>query len=766
MANINEILARAAALRDETSLNSIDPERAGGIMYDTLIALNELWLQQGAALVISKIYASVAAMNADTSPVSDLTGKPIRPGMIVVIASSDSDNGSVYRYNGTSSPSWSLVGKIGNLEPVDSLDSDSTHLPLAAHQGKVLDGKISQLDDVVGQEQTITLTSADYAGLFWGGDQVYAATSRFNGLVLKLAAGHKYRISGTITSITQFENYPNIGDTQIIQSFSIETNVDFISPVDCYALVSVETNNGIVFKKYSAGLSNAVEEMEKVVVPLAELMGHKKQTETLTQDNFAGLFWGGVQVYAATSSYNGFVVKLVEGQKYQIDSASSALSFADYPQIGDTSFVRDLPNVFNAQAGEKYMLITVPASTQSFDIVLFPFGLAKLDGLDNDAMSGIHLVNNYDGLFWGGQVYAATSSYNGFVVYVPKGQTELYIKNIEKGYMSASCFADYPYIGLSTLVGGEVTISLGDITRITLPANTSGLYVLVTIRLETGVDISKVYYMLANEAYDAAVAGLKGKKILCLGDSITEFLDNNSFNYPAYLSQIFGATVYGCGVGGTRLSRRAPIDPTTIDGSYGALDVASMAQAIYNRDFTQQIAAAQYLKDHAGDDNTAQIAVLASIDFDSLDWIIVMAGTNDWTGDVPIGTDTDAGDFTTIKGGIRKIVSYLCAGCPNARILFMAEPVRYFQERDRAHWCDVYQNGNGNTLTDVINAIIESTKFNHVPVVNLYHDLGWNEFNFDTYFRYPGGDVDLTHPYSGFKAIAQMAGKYIKNCYY
>lgn len=148
MANINELLARAAALRDETMLNSISPERAGGIMYDTLLAMNELWLQQGAALVISKIYASVAAMEADTAPVSDLTGLPLRPGQIVVIASSDSNNGSVYRYNGTSSPSWSLVGEIGNLEPVDSLDSDSTSLPLAAHQGKVLDGKISQL----GQE--------------------------------------------------------------------------------------------------------------------------------------------------------------------------------------------------------------------------------------------------------------------------------------------------------------------------------------------------------------------------------------------------------------------------------------------------------------------------------------------------------------------------------------------------------------------------------------------------------------------------------------
>ena len=156
MANINEILARAASLRDETALNSIDPERAGGIMYDTLLALNELWLQQGAALVISKIYASVAAMNADTSPVSDLTGKPIRPGMVVVIASSDSDNGSVYRYNGTSSPRWSLVGEIGNITPEDSLTSDSTQLPLAAHQGKVLDGKISQLG------QDVKNTYGDY----------------------------------------------------------------------------------------------------------------------------------------------------------------------------------------------------------------------------------------------------------------------------------------------------------------------------------------------------------------------------------------------------------------------------------------------------------------------------------------------------------------------------------------------------------------------------------------------------------------------------
>ena len=116
-------------------------------MYDTLIALNELWLQQGSALVISKIYTSVSAMEADDEPVSDITGQPLRAGQIVVIASSDSDNGSVYRFGGISEGAsvWALVGLIGNIIPVDALDSDSTQLPLAAHQGKVLDGKISQL---------------------------------------------------------------------------------------------------------------------------------------------------------------------------------------------------------------------------------------------------------------------------------------------------------------------------------------------------------------------------------------------------------------------------------------------------------------------------------------------------------------------------------------------------------------------------------------------------------------------------------------------
>ena len=158
--NINDLLARAAALRDETALNSISPDRAGGIMYDTLLAMNELWLQQGSALVISKIYASVAAMEADSAPVSDLTGQPLRPGQIVVIASSDSDNGSVYRYDGTEddTSSWSEVGTIGGVPVVDSLDSDSSTLPLAARQGKALKEEIDAVPVVTVSDNTLSIS--------------------------------------------------------------------------------------------------------------------------------------------------------------------------------------------------------------------------------------------------------------------------------------------------------------------------------------------------------------------------------------------------------------------------------------------------------------------------------------------------------------------------------------------------------------------------------------------------------------------------------
>ena len=110
---------RARSLRNETALNSISPERAGGIMYDTLAYINEMQLQGANPLLLSKIYDSVAEMEADPAPVSDLDGSALLPGQLVCIVTGDPDDpedGLVYRYDGTEddTSSWTAVGKIGS----------------------------------------------------------------------------------------------------------------------------------------------------------------------------------------------------------------------------------------------------------------------------------------------------------------------------------------------------------------------------------------------------------------------------------------------------------------------------------------------------------------------------------------------------------------------------------------------------------------------------------------------------------------------------
>ena len=94
-------------------------------MYDTLLVLNQMQLE-GGSLLISKVYASVSAMEADTTPTSDLTGRALKPGQLVVIVTSDSsssDMGSEYRFNGPGS--WTYVGKVGGL-PLDTVPTQSS----------------------------------------------------------------------------------------------------------------------------------------------------------------------------------------------------------------------------------------------------------------------------------------------------------------------------------------------------------------------------------------------------------------------------------------------------------------------------------------------------------------------------------------------------------------------------------------------------------------------------------------------------------------
>ena len=143
--NIYDLISRAQKLRQETKLDSVSPDRVGALCEDTLKYINEFQLLASSPS-LHKIYASVSAMQADKSPKSDLTGKALKPGQLVVIVpanQSDATAGDVYRYDGPSgnTSAWTFVSKIGAVPADAELNATSAN-PV---QNKVVTEKLTEL---------------------------------------------------------------------------------------------------------------------------------------------------------------------------------------------------------------------------------------------------------------------------------------------------------------------------------------------------------------------------------------------------------------------------------------------------------------------------------------------------------------------------------------------------------------------------------------------------------------------------------------------
>ena len=145
MVNIYDLISRAQKLREETKLDSVSPDRVGALCEDTLKYINEFQLLASSPS-LHKIYASVSAMQADKSPKSDLTGKALKPGQLVVIVpanQSDATAGDVYRYDGPSgnTSAWTYISKIGPVFADAELNTASAN-PI---QNKIVAEKLTEL---------------------------------------------------------------------------------------------------------------------------------------------------------------------------------------------------------------------------------------------------------------------------------------------------------------------------------------------------------------------------------------------------------------------------------------------------------------------------------------------------------------------------------------------------------------------------------------------------------------------------------------------
>ena len=272
---------------------------------------------------------------------------------------------------------------------------------------------------------------------------------------------------------------------------------------------------------------------------------------------------------------------------------------------------------------------------------------------------------------------------------------------------------------------------------------------------------------------------LSGKKIVIFGDDITEFRGYRNdwvllgYRCSDWIAEFTGADVVNVSIGGTRYARRTTLvdSPTTESQCYAALDIVSLCEAIQSNSFSKQDLAVLKLIELSRDDNTEQVNSLKSMDWQSVDIIIFLAGTNDWFGQKNLGSDT-SDDVSTTLGAINNIISIISTKAPHAELMIFTPVPRWISPFSDSDYSDIFQSTEGKTLWQYADAIAATSKKNHILCCDLYHTLGWNKYNHWTFFpkqdrTYEGfitpnpPKTDGTHPKLGMEALGRFMASFI-----
>ena len=216
---------------------------------------------------------------------------------------------------------------------------------------------------------------------------------------------------------------------------------------------------------------------------------------------------------------------------------------------------------------------------------------------------------------------------------------------------------------------------------------------------------------------------LAGKKVLFLGDSITEGVGTTPVDgkYPNRYTDIFqrltGCEAYNYGVSGSRIAKQIKCE-----------------EPFDTQDFVKR---ADSMNDEA-------------------DVIVVFGGTNDFGhGDAPIGNFNGYDEYT-FYGALHSLIIKLVSKYPDAYIMFMT-PLHRIGENDG-------KNDRGEPvqqLSEYVDIIIEVCRYYSIPVLDLYSISGIQpEIPIIRKKYMPDG----LHPSDvGANRIAQILKKHLEN---
>lgn len=175
---------------------------------------------------------------------------------------------------------------------------------------------------------------------------------------------------------------------------------------------------------------------------------------------------------------------------------------------------------------------------------------------------------------------------------------------------------------------------------------------------------------------------LKNKKVVFLGDSITEGRDATSESniyHQIIKRECELSLAWNCGISGTRIAKRkVPTYNTTKFDLYFGLRENVMPKDV--------------------------------------DIVVVFGGTNDYGhGNGGELGEIDAVDDYSFNGALNNLITNLKNHYPNSPIIFLT-PLHRVND-------DISVNGTGNVLEDYVNAIIEATKRHNVYLIDLFNEL-------------------------------------------
>ena len=199
--------------------------------------------------------------------------------------------------------------------------------------------------------------------------------------------------------------------------------------------------------------------------------------------------------------------------------------------------------------------------------------------------------------------------------------------------------------------------------------------------------------------------------VALFGDSLTELA-----KYPEKLQEYTGYNVYDCSFAGSVMAYHS-------DENYQNLGFMEISKSIVSGDFTKQRTAINNIVN--GSNKEPNFQTLSTLNFNKVDIIVVLYGTNDWGNGQKIGSINDTKDTKSLVGGLKTGIENILSKYPNIQLYFITPPYR-------EGWLTLRDGKNLKEWGDVI---CETAGLYGFPSLNGITNLGINEQNRDYYLN-------------------------------